>query len=75
MAWEGGFGRVVATKGVSGGLRVRFDSAHVSAPHDSKEGRQGSSLLDLVRSVRVGRRVIQQTEVTSPSLSRMIHNG
>ena len=61
MAWQGRFGHVVATKGVSRGLRVRFDSAHVSAPHDPQEGRQGSSLLDLVRSVRVGRRVIQQT--------------
>jgi hypothetical protein len=43
VAWEGGFGCVVATKGVFQGHRVRFDSAHVSAPHDSQEGRQGSS--------------------------------
>jgi hypothetical protein len=33
--------------------------AHVPAPHDSQEGRKGSPLL--VRSVRIGRRVIQQT--------------
>jgi len=33
----------------------------VSAPHDSQEGQEGPPLLAAVRSVRVGRRVIQQT--------------
>jgi hypothetical protein len=33
--------------------------AHVPAPRDSQEGRQGSPLS--MRSVRVGRRIIQQT--------------
>jgi hypothetical protein len=44
---------------------------HTTRKKDGKVHRYWS----LVRSVRVGRRVIQQTEVTSPSLSRMIHNG
>jgi hypothetical protein len=39
------FERVVPTKAIFGVLRVRFDSAHVSAAHDSSQERVGSPLL------------------------------
>jgi hypothetical protein len=55
---------VVATLGIFGRPRVRFDSAHVSAPHDSQEGRQGSSLLELGAQARVN----------SASIKRMVEN-
>ena len=57
----GRIGRVVATKAIPFCRASLILMAHVPALHDAQEGRQGPSLLALVRSVRVGRRVIQQT--------------
>ena len=42
---HGRFGRVVATLGIFRRRRVGLIVAHVSAPHDSQEGREGSPLL------------------------------
>jgi hypothetical protein len=50
----------VETLGLFRKARVS-DSAHVSAPHDRKKDGKVHGYWCLVRSVRVGRRFIQQT--------------
>ena len=42
---DGGFGHVVPTLGIFWKRRVGFDWAHVPAPHNDTEGREGSPLL------------------------------